>query len=162
MNMHHTHHGRPQGELIRQETRPLRTLAIIATLVALAGLVGCGKQPKRLEVYPVQGKISYAGKAPAGANVYLHPLADDPNLPRPQGVVAPDGTFTVKTYGDDNGAPVGKYKVVVQWYKPVIKGDEVDPGKNLLPAKYADAKKSDLEVEIIASNNQLPPLTLKR
>jgi hypothetical protein len=139
-----------------------RVLITITVAVSLVGTTGCERRPKRLEVFPVAGKVTFAGKAPAGANVVFHPVSADPNHPRPSGVVGPDGSFTVKTYGDDQGAPPGKYKVTMQLYKPKVKGDEVEIGKNLLPPKYADAQKTDVQVEVLASDNHLPPITLKR
>lgn len=142
-------------------TTPCGALAIAMLLILAAGTMGCGRQPKRLEVFPVKGKILFGGKAAAGATVVLHPIGN-PALPRPVGTVQKDGTFTVRTYETDDGAPAGKYKLTVELVKFVQKGDDFEPGKNLLPAKYADAAKSNLLIEVATKPNEVPPITLRR
>ncbi|MBX9789434.1 MAG: hypothetical protein K2Y37_11010 [Pirellulales bacterium] len=133
-------------------------------MFAMVAGSGCSKVAPRIETYPTEGKIVFQGKPPVGANLVLHPVGEDAaKLPRPQAVVEKDGTFKLTTYEKQDGAPVGKYKVSIYWYKPTTKNGEVDLGKNLLPEVYADPAKSGLEVEVTASAiNQLKPMTLKR
>ena len=119
----------------------------------------------RVAVYAVQGKIEFEGKAIPNAAIYLHPIGEtDPQTPRPRGTAREDGSFVLGTYGNDDGAPAGEYKVTVQWYKRAELKD-ADGGrlqKNLLQARYAAATTSGLTVEIRAGENQIPVIKLKR
>jgi hypothetical protein len=152
--------------MLSHSTKPNRPRLLAATAIALAliATVGCGRQPRLLPVFPVEGKVVYQGKAPDGAHVVLHPVGPDAlTRPRPSAVVERDGSFRVKTYRTDDGAPAGRYKVTLQWYKPVLKNGEYDVGKNLLPTKYADLNKTDLQIEVAAKGpNKLPPFRLTR
>lgn len=143
----------------------LRSVAALALgLGTLLSFSGCGQNFKRLEVFPVKGKITYQGKAPEGAVVVLHPVGDsDPNIPRPSAKVGSDGTFVVKTYDPGDGAPAGKYKVTVQLRKFEQKEEGLVAGPSLVPEKYASVDKTDLEVEVAAApTNDLAPITLRR
>lgn len=138
-------------------------ILVSAALVSLL-MGGCNRGPKQLPVFPVEGKVVFQGQAPSGANLVLIPQGQDAlNLPRPSAVVQPDGSFKIRTYADADGAPAGKYKVTLQWYKPVKQNGEFVVGKNLLPARYSDPQKSELEIEVAANTtNQIPPLKLVR
>lgn len=142
--------------------KPLASYRFVTLLglAAAAALGGCGngKQP----VYPVEGQIFWENKPAQGAMIWLHPVAaTDAALPRPHGKADKDGNFRLGTYATDDGAPPGKYRVIISWNEPVKSGD-VD-GKSLLPIRYQDLDKSGLPVvEIKEGPNQLPPFRLKR
>lgn len=75
------------------------------------------------------------------------------NIGKPaQALIQPDGTFTMSTYGNNDGAVVGKHTVYLnlavledddpkQPCKQAVKGliVEVEPGKNHLEIDLADA-----------------------
>jgi hypothetical protein len=149
-----------------QSTNYLRYVRFGTTALALATLLltGCGESIKRLEVHPVQGKITYQGKSPAGAIVVLHPVDNsEPDRPRPTAKVEDDGTFVVKTYNPADGAPPGKYKVTVQLRKFEEKNDgSLVAGPHLVPERYSQIEKTDLHVEVVAGNNVLQPIVLRR
>jgi hypothetical protein len=67
--------------------------------------------------------------------------------------VQPDGSFTVSTYGDNDGAPAGDYTVAVTWEDPESKSDRFNgrygPGTSQLAATIKDGA------------NELPPIELK-
>ena len=148
----------------RARRRQLGGSLTAITLALVVATSGCSKVAPRVETYPAEGKVNFLGKPPVGATLVLHPFGEGAaNLPRPQATVAKDGTFQLTTYENQDGAPAGKYKVAIYWYKPTTKDGQVDLGKNLLPDKYADPAKSGLEVEVTASAvNTLKPLSLKR
>jgi hypothetical protein len=67
----------------------------------------------------------------------------------------------VTTFDGNDGAPEGEYVVTVQWYKPVRQNNEVVGGPNVLPAKYASAKTSDLRITVAAGENRLNPIQIR-
>jgi hypothetical protein len=136
----------------------LRVGLLVAALLLAAG--GCGGSAP--PVYPVQGKVLCDGKPAERALVWLHPVGSEgKQVPRPYGRVGKDGTFQLSTYGSGDGAPAGRYKVVVFWRAPGKIGD--DEGPSLLPVRYTSPGTSPLPVvEIKEEPNQLRPLVLTR
>jgi hypothetical protein len=129
-------------------------------------LAATGCSPKKVPVYPAQGKVTYRGKPLAKATLYFVPAdSSGPKDLRPQAVTREDGSFAVSTYrGKDNpeadGAPAGEYLVAVVW-KPV-QHDGPNQNFDLLNGRYSDPKKTGLRVMIEAGkNNELPPIHLK-
>ena len=82
-------------------------------------------------------------------------------MPNPRGIVKADGTFALGTYGKEDGAPPGEYVVTVQWFRKANSNDE-GLGKNVLPAKYADAATCGINVRINEGENRIPSIDLKR
>ncbi len=74
-------------------------------------------------------------------------------------MVQEDGTFAVGTYGKDDGAPAGEYRVTVQCFNKV-RGQDMPA--NVLPARYAAPDTSGLTVRIQEGDNQLSPIQLTR
>ncbi len=145
--------------------RRAQTGSRTALIVGAALLAGCGTGQKA--VFPATGKVMFQGKPAPKAVVWLHPETSDggPGEVRPRGEVADDGSFSLSTYKTDDGAPAGRYRVVVFWYKnwlrPAGNGDEL--GENLLPARYQDPANSGLPiVEIVEGTNAIPTIELKR
>ena len=100
----------------------------------------------RVRVYPAQGKAAYEGKPMHNATIFLHPInVKNPLHPRPQATVDEEGNFVLTTYRKGDGAPVGEYKVTVQWFS-----SDTPTGmpKNVLPPKYAKPDTSDITVRI--------------
>jgi len=142
-----------------------KRLTILALLPLLAGLAGCGssQDPNQLPVYPVKGQLAFRGKPATGAFVVLHPKSNTgSNVTPPRGQVREDGTFSLTTYRSDDGAPVGDYKVTVE-YRELVKQKNGDfsRGPNLAPKQYGNPKTSPLTVRIAEGENALPPIVLK-
>jgi hypothetical protein len=118
-----------------------------------------------VRVYPAHGQALLSGKPIPNASIQLDPVwTKDPGFPRPRATVQDDGSFVVGTYGRDDGAPAGEYRVAVQW---LVKADkaEVEGGalpRNVLPPKYGKFDTSGLTVMIEERENTLPALQLKR
>src|SRR5262249_31591074 len=66
------------------------------------------------------------------------------------------------TYGKEDGAPPGEYRVTVQWFSRRDRKDARRLPDNVLPAKHARAETSDLAMRIQAEKNELPALRLTR
>src|SRR5262249_11544025 len=95
-------------------------VAVIAMLALSATLASCGPRGGPA-LYPVTGKVTYKGEPAAGAQVVLAP--DGPPAPGapggggepPSAIVEEDGRFTVSSGDRGDGAPPGKYKVLITW-----------------------------------------------
>lgn len=133
---------------------------LFAYLYWPSGLFGSSR---RLATFPVRGSASFEGKALAGATLILHPvgIAEADEL-RPQATVRPDGMFSVGTYGVDDGAPAGQYKVTVHWYGKPSKSEDAPPPRSLLPQRYASPDTSGLAVTVQTNDNDLPAIALRR
>ena len=141
------------------------------TALACAGLAlgpaGCGaKAPPRIALVPAQGKLLSKGKPAADALVVFHPAdeATDKALDgiRPRGRVQADGAFTLGSYQDDDGAPVGSYKVTVVWPEPAKSSnpEEKYSGPDRLKGKYKDPETTKLTAAVVAGTPEIQPLTL--
>lgn len=73
---------------------------------------GCGsdapKGPEKLSTTPVDGIVILNGKPAAEVSISLH---HSEGKVAPRGMSDKDGKFSISTYGKDDGAPIGKYKV---------------------------------------------------
>jgi hypothetical protein len=133
---------------------------VLAALMMVTGL-GCSKSESRVPVHPVLGAIQFRGQPAVGAFVSLVPKTALDGVPNPRATVAKDGSFTVSTYDGNDGAPEGEYVVTVQWYKPVRQGNDLVGGPNVLPAKYASPRTSDVSIHIAAGENRLKPIQIR-
>jgi hypothetical protein len=139
-------------------------LCACVAVFALATLMitGCGgDEAGRVPVHPLVGSIQFRGQPAAGAFVSLHPKSGSPIAPNPSATVGPDGKFAFTTYDGQDGAPEGDYVLTVQWYKPIRHGNDVVGGPNVLPAKYAKPRTSDVHIKVAAGENRLQPIQLR-
>lgn len=117
----------------------------------------------RAVVYAAVGKVELEGAPLANAAIFLHPVAEkDPPVPHPRATAGDDGAFVLGTYGKNDGAPAGEYKVTVQCFQKLSMA-EMESGRlprNLLPARYAKAETTNLTVQIKEGDNQLPTIKL--
>ena len=119
----------------------------------------------QLPVHPAQGKVLLDGQPLANATICLHPVGTrDIHFPRPRAVSRADGSFVLGTYGPDDGAPVGEFKVTVQCFKQLRKVENESEGaplqKNVLPPWLANPETSRLSVRIKEGDNDIPALVL--
>ncbi|MDO4573625.1 MAG: hypothetical protein Q4D98_00255 [Planctomycetia bacterium] len=118
---------------------------VLILFLAIGFCVGCGDgRPRR---YPVMGTLLIDGK-PAELPENFIGVAAVTFRPESGGRDAyanlnPDGTFQVGNYGVEDGCPLGKFQVAVQFYKLVgsVK-------KSLIPLRYEEYATSGLGVTI--------------
>jgi hypothetical protein len=79
-------------------------------MISLAvSLPGCGKSD-RPTLAPASGRVTLAGAPIAGATVSFQPVAGG----RPcSGVTNAEGVYSITSYEENDGAPVGEHKVVI-------------------------------------------------
>jgi hypothetical protein len=141
-------------------------------LMAMAS-AGCSDGPTggsdRPDVVPASGTITYNGSAVEGATVVLVPEASSGGYAA-SGLTDADGRFELSTFAPDAGAVPGKYKVSVTKIEAPASAagpegghdeSETPPPKDLLPAKYKDAAKSELTAEIPADGTDELTFDLK-
>ena len=157
-----------EPSFLRNWKKPMPlTAAGLAALVACyfflpASLFGTSDQ---VRVFPAHGKAEFAGKPMVNATIFLNPVGTkEAQFPNPRGVVTEDGTFVLGTYGKDDGAPAGEYKVTVQWFKPAANtGKEgLAPPISILPPRYGKADLSGLTARVQEGENEIPVLKLSR
>jgi hypothetical protein len=151
---------------IQQQVVGARVPALALALAISAVSSSCGKSvPEikgKLPVFPVKGSVQLDGQPLSRAEIVFHPFGsgfpDGAAKNLPQARTDGDGNFTISTYVDGDGAPVGDYRVTIKW-----RGDEgrTDDEGNLLPAKYANSRATQLRAKIEEGENQLPPFELK-
>lgn len=132
---------------------------LMFTLVLLFAAVGCGgggdEKPTIEKVVPVAGTLTFQGKP-----LENHQVSVIPSDGRRAAVGSSDaqGRFTLGTNDVADGAPPGKHKVTVTFAPPSppddASGSPIDDPALLpkpsvvIPTKYGDPAKTDLEIEI--------------
>jgi len=124
-----------------------RRLVALGLLICLAG---CGK-----DIYAVSGKILYKDGATPGKElknylVVFQPVGD--RAMGAHGLVGEDGTFTVGTEQDNDGAQVGKYQVAIS--PPIPAKSDSPRSRSILHERYEDSAKSGLEVTVEPRRNE--------
>lgn len=133
----------------------LGRLLVLALVLVCAGCGPRGGKARKPTV-PVRGLVLLEDKPLPGAVVVFHPLDDPaPEAPRSYARTSPDGGFALATYETGDGAPAGRYAVVIL----ALDGEE---GTSLIPARYGSVESSGLRADIKEGNNELPPFRLRR
>lgn len=133
-----------------------RALRLVGTLL-LAGLWlpvgGCGGN--RLSTAPVEGKVFYRDEPLKFGSVLFQPESGPPAT----GTVGADGSFELSTYGNGDGAVIGKHRVSIKCFEsqdpnapPPDPDREPGRGKPLIPRKYLRPETSRLRVEVKQDN----------
>lgn len=97
----------------------LRKLSFIMGCSLVCGAIsGCGGGDGELEVVAISGKVTCNGKPlGAGVGVQFVPVAAGANTPyvgkSATAVLQADGTFSLSTYGDGDGAVLGRHRIVI-------------------------------------------------
>jgi len=112
--------------------------------LCLIPLTGCKRNPR---VVPVNGKVLYNGQPLPFGSVTFQPDKGQPAV----GDLSQDGSFTLSSYGPNDGAVPGRHLVSVVCYENMRpgkpkQGDSL--GKLLIPLKYTRLGSSGLTAEI--------------
>lgn len=140
----------------------VKSAAWLLASAILPGVTGCGESAKPWEVVvPVKGTVTFRGKPVAGAQISLYPAnAEFPSSVIPSATSLRNGEFSVGTYGTDDGAPAGEYRVGIVWHPLVDKGSGGSRGDNVLPPKLANPETSGLKVVVNSAETTLPSFNL--
>jgi hypothetical protein len=145
-------------------------LIVVGSLI-LAGCSGPEGDANRRPTAPTSGVVMYQGKPVADATVSFLAISGDPISAF--GLTDAQGKFTMRTYEDGDGAPVGEHQVTITKTEagkqppgpPRTGPDEFDPNKydppgfgvtpppvvkHLIPEKYASSATSGLKATVTA------------
>lgn len=109
-------------------------------------LAGCGRGQ-----YPVRGKVSYDDGTPMTKGLVVFESQDGKAAVTARGELADDGTYQLGTTKPGDGAPAGKYRVLVT---PRI--EDPDAPEPAFDRRYADFSTSGLEYEVKPGVNEFP------
>jgi hypothetical protein len=125
-----------------------RPIFLAGLLLALSLLGGCGKK-----AYPVKGQVVYEDGAAANdlAGCYIMLESEDRKVSA-SGVIGPDGSFTVGTFQEGDGALLGKQRVAIT--PPIAEVHKPRPPAPIA-AKYNSFDTSMLEIDIKAQTNEV-------
>lgn len=139
-----------------------RSLIFLAALACSA----CGdSEQTRVPVFKAKGKVYLRNQPTVGALVIFHPANPaDTTSPRPVGRVGPDGSFTLTTFAQDDGAPAGMYDVSILWLTKKEGEDDDDDGQNTedqLQGLYSNPRAAGIRRQIKEGDNDLEPIKLE-
>jgi hypothetical protein len=140
---------------------------ILSIAAVFAAIVGCGDGG--IATYPVAGTVMIDNKPADGAMVIFVPTATstEAERKRPFGIADGEGRFRLTTLVQEDGAPAGEYKVLVQWPAPSGKPDDQRSGRrgalgpDRLRGKYFNLENSTLSAKVEEQSNELPPFELR-
>jgi hypothetical protein len=138
---------------------PWRRPGAMAAIVLVASVLAAGcsdSGPKRLEVFPTTGQVTFQGRPATGAWVVFYPISGDTALPCPKAQVDGQGNFALTTYDREDGAPAGEYVVTLELRPPVNVGGDIEAGPNVLPPQYSNPETTNIVATIAAGPNTVP------
>lgn len=113
-------------------------------------------------IYPVSGKVMYAGHPASDATVFFYRRGGDAmNDPLIMGIVQPDGSFELACGSIGKGAPAGDYDVVIEWKARSRHNGDQSNGRDKLNGRFSDTKHPLLHAKVEAEANNLPPFDLR-
>jgi len=153
----------------------MRNLFTFALLMLLStGLAGCKDKSKLSGLAPCSGTVMMDGQPVEGAFLVFFATGGGTDMRNASGRTDAQGKFTLTTLSPNDGITPGDFAVAVsknEEYgpipKPVIDENGVEftperPTRNLLPAKYASAKTSQLKFTIPEGGNKNLEIVLEK
>ncbi len=141
----------------KRESLTLKSILLICLAAMLMpSFAGCDSG--QLPTYPVEGKIRFKdGSFPKFGDIEFY---NDTHQINARGKINRDGSFTVGTYDQDDGAVEGKHKIIVSQvsgtYLTAKYNDDIKHDHGALVNKsYFDYRTTDLEWEIQPKSNQI-------
>jgi major membrane immunogen (membrane-anchored lipoprotein) len=144
----------------------------LMAMMGLVAIVGCGSDDGLGDRYAVKGKVTYKGEPLKQGKISFYPVTPDP-----KGINSgafgniENGTYSLSTRGDDDGAFPGEYtvsivardvdmsKAAANVKGGVFKQDDVSKAyrtaKSLIPQKYEVAETSGLKASVKSSSNSI-------
>lgn len=127
---------------------------LVVSLALALSLTGCGSKNER-STAPVQGTVTFKGKPLNTGSLLFVPSGGGPTA---QANIRPDGTYSMTTYRDGDGAVIGNHDVIIMALEDPAGGKLPEDAKkgydsaqhSLIPEKFGDLAKSGLKVEVTA------------
>jgi hypothetical protein len=147
-----------------------QSLAAILTGLGLVWAVGCGDDTGLGRRYPVSGMVTYKGKPVEKGLISFRPTHPEG---RAAGGAIADGSYSLETAGNNDGALTGTYQVTitardVDVAKALAEAKAKNPrvpwqlaefqaqkkGKSLIPVRYSSPETSGLTREVKEQSNR--------
>lgn len=128
----------------------------VSALVLMVGLSGCGGgSGDQKATAAAGGKVSFNGAPVTGGSITLSPVGDGKQVGKPaSATIQSDGTFKLSTYGNNDGAVIGKHRVTFS-PPPGETKEGPDGHAAQLPSPFDGLTVQTLEVEIKSGSNEL-------
>jgi major membrane immunogen (membrane-anchored lipoprotein) len=149
------------------------TLAMLALLVVMAS---CGTDDGLGKRYPVSGTVTYNGKPLEKGDISF--VSEDLTKNYSASGAITEGSYTLSTGGNNDGAQAGKYKVTIKSKEEFVSKAQADfkkesgkdnpkfpphftakaeaAAKSLIPAGYGDPRTTTLTAEVKEQSNTIP------
>jgi hypothetical protein len=127
-----------------------RGFTTLAALTVLLGFAGCGSRG----YYPVSGRVTFADGSPLDEGIVICETQNGDKTVMARGTLQRDGTFQLGTLQPRDGAPPGKYRVLVvaralsEREKEAKKPPVIDP-------KFEKFETSGLKLEVKEGSDDL-------
>src|SRR5262245_18356521 len=132
--------------------RKLVAMALAATVVSL----GCSPSGQ-VKVYPVKGRVNFEGKPMVGGGGISFVPKTEQAGKAPGGIIKPDGTYVLGTYGEADGSMVGEFRVVI--YQETVKEGAAAPDGAAPTAAASAAVAMADRIPLVYSSDRDSPLT---
>jgi hypothetical protein len=123
----------------RPHSRSARSVFATLVVVLLLPLAGCG--PSRPAVTPVGGRITLGGQPVTTGAITFYPVKGRPAA----GLIGPDGSYTLGTFAQGDGAIPGSHAVVIESRKVSLPKTQPPTPSAALPANLSDDIRQELE-----------------
>jgi hypothetical protein len=125
-------------------------------LLLAALTLGCGPSGQ-VKVYPVKGRVTLEGKPMVGGGaISFVPKTNQPGK-APGGIIQPDGTYVLGTYGESDGSMAGEFKVII--FQETVKEGTAAPDGSRPSASAALVVPTADRISLVYSNDRQSPLT---
>lgn len=126
-----------------------------AAVLGFAAVVGCSAEPPKLPLFPTSGQVRVGDVPAEGVEVRFFDAANvtAPDKPHPFATTSADGRFELGTFEAGDGAPVGRYKVMLLW-------PEGPPGPGVPKDRFGNAYSNPAQSPIEASVAEGEAITL--
>jgi hypothetical protein len=133
-------------------------LSLVVLIPSIGLMTGCSRD-NRPKTYPVQGRLTYAGKPMAKAVIMFFPAGVSERPLPSQATADAEGRYQLSTFLTNDGAPAGEYVVTLTW--PLPKREKrSDPegdsdSSDLLNNVYSDSRNTKLRATVDQRDNEI-------
>jgi hypothetical protein len=133
----------------------------LPVMLLLSGSLGCNRAPQ--STYPAKGIVKWSDGQPAkelaDGTIELQVIEGPKIRVSPRGLVQSDGTFALRTYRPDDGAPAGKYRVAILPCSPAE--ENLPPPPQIIDRRLQSFQTTPLQIAIKPAPNEIE-LTIER
>jgi hypothetical protein len=128
---------------------------VVLLAIVCCCCVGCARsKPGQLPTAQVTGQVTYRGKPlDHGVIQFLPMQAAGEGVRVANGIIDEQGYYHLGTYGEKDGALLGDFQVVVECRVEAPRGPMKQPGKAVIPERYAAPASSGLTAHVAAGDN---------